>query len=274
MTWFRLLMGLFVLGAALYVAALVWVYFRQEVLLFHPETLPAGHQFVRSSDVHERGIEVPGATLSVLELRLASPKGVVFFLHGNAGNLETWFVNLDLYRRLNYDLVMLDYRGYGKSTGLIQSETQLRADVRAVWDNIAPRYENKVRVVYGRSLGTALAARLAREVQPDLSVLVSPYFSMGDLARQHFALIPSHLLRYPLRTGDDVAQHPTPLLLVHGERDTLISPQHSERLQALAPHAQLLRLPEAAHNDVHQFEAYLQAFRAALDALPSRSQTR
>jgi uncharacterized protein len=62
---------------------------------------------------------------------------------------------------VNYDLFIIDYRGYGKSTGRIESEVQLHADVRAAWEAIAPRYRGKPIVIYGRSLGTGLAASLA-----------------------------------------------------------------------------------------------------------------
>lgn len=269
MTWPRFVLGAVLFLVAVYAVLLVWIYLRQEALLFHPEPLPESHRFARGQDVHERTVAVPGANLSVLELRLANPKGVVFFLHGNAGNLESWFVNVDLYRELNYDLVMLDYRGYGKSTGTIESEAQLRSDVRAVWDSVSARYADKIKVIYGRSLGTALATGLAREVQPDLTVLVSPYISMVELAREHYPLVPSWLLRYPLHTAADIAAHRSPLLLIHGDRDTLIRPTHSEHLRTLAPHAQLLRLPQADHGDVHEFETYIKTLSAALGALPS-----
>jgi uncharacterized protein len=250
-----------------YAAAMWWVYLRQEKLLFAPEPLESNHPFSVDADVHELSVPVPGATLSVLHLRLPNPKGVVFFLHGNAGNLDTWFINTALYRELNYDLVMLDYRGYGKSSGQIESEAQLHADVDAVWATIADRYKGLVRVVLGRSLGTALAARWAVKHQPDLTVLVSPYCSMTALAREHFPFVPSPLLRYPLSTCDDMAQLHRPALLIHGEKDTLISPQHSESIQARAPQARLLRIEQAAHNDVHQFDIYTQALRDSLGAL-------
>ena len=93
-------------------------------------------------------IDVTGARLSALHLRLPDPQGVVFFLHGNNGNLATWFVNADFYRAANYDLFMLDYRGYGKSSGRIESEEQLRADVLAAWRSVAGRYLGKRRVIY------------------------------------------------------------------------------------------------------------------------------
>jgi hypothetical protein len=68
----------------------------------------------------------------------AARPGVVFYLHGNAGNLDSWFVNADFWRQANVDLFMLDYRGYGKSSGRITSQAQLEADVRAAWAAVAP----------------------------------------------------------------------------------------------------------------------------------------
>lgn len=254
------------LALAAWLAMLAWVYWRQESLLFQPEPLPAEYRLAQP-DVQELRIAVEGATLSAMHLKLPHPKGVVFFLHGNGGNLATWFTNAAFYRRANYDLFMLDYRGYGKSSGHIESEAQLRADVRRAWDAVAPQYQGKRRVIYGRSLGTALAAGLAAQVQPDLTVLVSPYWSMSELARTRYPLLPPGLLRYPLATHEDVARIRTPLMLVHGELDPLIPINHSERLARLAPQAQFLRVPGAGHDDVHRFERYLDALAQRLGAL-------
>jgi alpha-beta hydrolase superfamily lysophospholipase len=262
-----LLLGSVLLLIAVYGAVLLWVYLRQESLLFHPEPLGADHVFALGADVHEERIEVPGATLSALHLRLPAPKGVVFFLHGNAGNLASWFVNADFYRRANYDLFMIDYRGYGKSSGQIASEAELRADVRAAWDQVAPRYQGLRRVIYGRSLGSGLAAGLAAQVAPELTILVSPYSSMQAMAKEHFPFVPAGLLRYPLRTADDAARLRRPLLLVHGERDTLVAPHHSTEIMAVAPQAKLLSIPGAGHGDLQDFEPYRRALREALTAL-------
>lgn len=255
------------LAAALYAALLGLLWFGQERLIFLPTTLPADHALARGPGVHERFVEVDGARLSVLELRLPDPKGVVFFLHGNAGNLASWFVNADFYRQANFDLVMLDYRGYGKSSGRIASEAQLHADVRAVWHEVAPRYAGRRVVLYGRSLGTALAASLAAELQPDLTMLVSPYESLRAMAREHYPWVPAALLRYPLRTDEHLARVRTPVLLLHGDRDELIPPAHSQALHAVAPHARLHVVPGAGHNDLQDFESYLGAVRSALAAL-------
>jgi pimeloyl-ACP methyl ester carboxylesterase len=249
---------------ALYVALMALVWWGQERLIFQPQVLPAEHRFQLGADVHESWLDVPGARLNALHLRLPRPAGVVFFLHGNAGNLDNWFVNAEFYRRANLDLYMFDYRGYGKSSGRVESQAQLEADVRLAWAAVAPQYSGKTRVILGRSLGTALAAGLAAELQPELTVLVSPYTSMAALARAHYPWIPVPLLRYPLHTDLALAGVKSPVLLVHGGRDTLIEPAHSQRLHAVAPQSQLLLVPEAGHGDLQEFAAYREGLAAAL----------
>ena len=216
--------------------------------------------------MHETWVNVPGARLHALHLRLPKPDGVVFFLHGNAGNLQSWFVNADFYRRANFDLFMIDYRAYGKSSGRIQGEAELMDDVRAAWAQVAPQYKGLRRVIYGRSLGSGLAAMLAAEVQPELTVLATPYSSMSALVADIYPWVPTGLLRYPLRTDLALPKVKGTVLLVHGERDELIPVAHSKRLAALSPSATLLLLPEAGHNDIQMFPAYLEAFGTALRA--------
>ena len=157
---------------------------------------------------------------------------MVFFLHGNGGNLVEWFVNVNFYRRLNLDLYMFDYRGDGKSSGRISSQAQLKADVRTAWLGITPRDAGQRRVFFGRSLGTGLAALLAAEVQPELTVLASPYTSMVALALSHYSWVPAAVLRYPLRTEEALPDVRGAVLLLHGERDTLIAPEHSAAFAA------------------------------------------
>ncbi|KQW52206.1 hypothetical protein ASD88_06350 [Pelomonas sp. Root662] len=251
--------------AWLAVVALLW--WKQESLLFFPQALPADTRLATEPDVHERLVDVPGAKLSVLALRLPEPRGVVFFLHGNGGSLQNWFTDTDFYRRAGFDLVMPDYRGYGKSTGRIESEAQLHADVMAVWRSVAPRYAGKRVVIYGRSLGTGLAAELAATVQPDLTVLVSPYASIAGLARHHYPWVPTLALRYPLRTDRVIERIRGPVLLVHGDRDEVIPFAESAKLQAVLPGARLLRIEGGSHNDLQDMPAYRQAMAVALAGL-------
>ena len=122
-------------------------------------------------------------------------------------------------------------------------------------------------MLFGRSLGSGLVAHLAVPVQPELTVLVSPYSSMRALAAEHYPWVPAALLRYTLDTGAAVGRLRTPLLLVHGDRDTLIAPRHSDALLEFNPRAGLHRVKGAGHNDLQEFDDYHAVLRAALDAL-------
>ncbi|MBL8287204.1 MAG: alpha/beta hydrolase [Rubrivivax sp.] len=265
-----LLWSLPLAAAALAAVVLALLWFAQERLIFLPQRLPPDHRFAFGADVHETWVErEAGVRLHALHLRLPAPEGVVFYLHGNAGNLEGWFSNAEFWRRANLDLFMVDYRGYGKSGGSVGSEAQLLEDVRAAWRALqpdGPRYAGGKRIVFGRSLGSALAAQLALEVKPDLVVLVSPYESLEALAAEHYAWVPRALLRYPLRTDAAVARLASPLVLVHGDRDEVIGIHHSERLlagAAPAARARLVRVRGAGHNDLQLFPEYLQGLREA-----------
>ena len=254
------------LGGA-YVVLIGWLWWDQEAILFHPEPLPATHDFRLPPDVHELTIPVAGATLSALNLRLPKPRAVVFYLHGNGGNLEGWFSNHDFYRQANVDLFMIDYRGYGKSTGSNVNQFQLLQDVRTAWATLAAAYPGVPKVIIGRSLGTGPAAILATEVQPALTVLVSPYCNLAELARAAYPYVPTALLRYPLDTCAAAAQIKGPLLLIHGEGDTLVPPEQSRRIQASAPQAQLAIIPGAGHDDIHTFDTYRELLLKSLLAL-------
>jgi pimeloyl-ACP methyl ester carboxylesterase len=257
---------------AIYAGAVGWLYSRQERLLFEPDPLLPDDPVCQDPDTHELFVDVPGARLSVAHMALPQPRGVFFFLHGNSGNLKKWFVDLDAFRQANFDVVMFDYRGFGKSTGHIESEEQLRADVDAVWRHFAPRYAGKRVVISGQSLGTGLAAGLAAQLcsdghAPDLTLLVSPYSSMKALAAELYPWVPMQVLRYPLHTLEHAAKLLGPVMLIHGEKDELIPIHHSEQLCSAFRSAQLVRVDGAGHSDVHQFPTVRKALMSALGRL-------
>ncbi len=250
-----------------YAGALGLLYLLQERLIFRGTRLPADYRFDFQHRFEEMRVPVPGGSLHALHFTQPQPHGLVFFVHGNAGNLATWATGIDFYRSVNYDLFIFDFRGYGKSTGRIASEEQLFADVRAAWDAIAPSYRDKPVVIYGRSLGTALAARLARDVNPRLLVLVTPYTSLAAVSKRAYPYAPAWLLKYPLRTDAVIAHVRSPILLVHGTHDELLPLSESQRLKALtrAP-TELLVIAGAGHNDIHDHPAYVEGLTARLAA--------
>ena len=264
--------SVFLAIGAIYAGAVGYLWLRQERLLFEPDALALDDPICTDRDTREYFIDVPGARLSVAHLTNPKPRGVFFFLHGNSGNLKKWFVELDAFRQANFDVVMFDYRGFGKSSGAIESEDQLRADVRAVWDHIAPAYAGKRVVISGQSLGTGLAAGLSSHLcsedrAPDLTMLVSPYSSMQALAAELYPWVPMQVLRYPLRTLEYAAKLLGPVMLIHGDRDELIPISHSEKLCSAMRSAKLLRVTGAGHGDVHQFPSVRNALKVALGRL-------
>lgn len=264
--WWRRLVSVILVVAASYGALLALLYWQQERLLFAPTRLPPDHRFTVEGVV-ERQVQVDGATLSALHFRQPDARGVVFFLHGNGGSLEEWVTGTEFYRRTKFDLFIIDYRGYGKSTGRITSEAQLHADVSAVWKAIAPEYAGRKVVLYGRSLGTGLATWLATQVEADLLVLVSPYSSLRDAAREHYRWVPPFVLRYPMRTDLWLPRVRMPVLMLHGDRDAVIGIDHAERLKALRPDADFVRLPGVGHNDVHLSREYVEALAKKVGGL-------
>ncbi|MBN9408690.1 MAG: alpha/beta fold hydrolase [Burkholderiales bacterium] len=268
-----LLLIALLLMALVYAGASAYLWSRQESLLFRPVPLAADHVLARAPDVREVTVPVPGAHLSVLRLTRPGARGVVFYLHGNSGNLERWFAEADFYRQAGFDLVMMDYRGFGKSTGRLQNQEQLLEDVRAVWRAVAPDYVGRRIVIAGRSLGTGLAARLSSELTAagapaDLTVLVSPYTSMVAMALRQYPWVPGFLLRYPLPTAEWLEQVGGPVLIVHGDADALIPLSHAQELKERVPRAQLVVVPGATHSSIESHDGrFHQVMGAALAAL-------
>ena len=246
------------LGVLGYVGVAAFFYWAQDNIVFRPETLPATHEF-KLPNVSEVKIPVDGATLSALHFKQPNAKGVVFFLHGNAGNLASWVRDTNFYRRSNVDLFMIDYRGFGKSTGHIESEAQLHADVLAAWKLMAPQYEGRKRVIFGRSLGTTLATKLSTEVAADWTVLVSPFYSLEAMRQQHYPWLPGALMRYKFTTNEWLPNIKNPVTIIHGNADPLIPISHAERLKGIAPKVELIEIPGGDHVNLHQLSSYLDA---------------
>ena len=271
---------MFIAGYALaivvgvYAALVAVLYFTQEKLIFAGSRLAPGYKFAFGTQRFEEiRVNVPGATLHALHFMQPAPRGLVFFLHGNGGDLSTWTTGIDFYERAGYDLFIFDYRGYGLSTGRIESEAQLHADTRTMWDTIAPSYRerNLPIVIYGRSLGTGLATPLARDVDPALLVLVTPFTSLAAMATRLYPFVPQWANRYPLRTDAVIADVRSPIVLVHGTRDALIPFDESVALLMMAKsRAELIKVDGAGHNDIHQFPVYIDGLALRLGLVAAR----
>jgi len=260
---------LIILGvlAGLYVLLCAVLYFKQERLLFFPSRLPTDYRFRFPGRFEERWTTAAdGTRLHGLLFRAPGvAKGLVFYLHGNGGDVSSWAEAAPVYTRLGYDVFFLDYRGYGKSQGTISSQAQLLDDVQLAYRQLLSEYAESSVVVLGYSVGTGPAAWLAAQQHPKLLILQAPYFSMRDLATRTYPFVPGFLVRYPLPTNELVAQVKAPVVLFHGDRDEVIYYQSSLRLKALLkPTDRLVLLPGAGHNGMTDNPAYQSELAALL----------
>jgi pimeloyl-ACP methyl ester carboxylesterase len=161
---------------------------------------------------------------------------------------------------------MLDYPGYGKSKGGLPSEDGLRDSAAAVYDAAVAeeRGDEKRVVVFGRSIGTGLAVRLAATRNPGRLILESPYDSLVSLARTLFPWAPGFLVRYPLRSDLDAPKVRCPTLILHGTEDEVIPFEQGRRLAARIPGAIFVPIRGGHHNDLDSFEAWRNALRLFL----------
>lgn len=254
---------LYVALPLLFVYALLFV--MQESLIFFPQRDGPGTSYEFGLPVEELFVAVDGAELHALHFRTADPQGVVLYLHGNAGSLHSWgAVAPDLVTH-GYDLFIIDYRGYGQSSGRITSEAQLHTDMARVYDHVQTLYPEDQIVLYGRSLGTPLAARLAADNNPRLLILESPFYSLEVLARRQFPFVPGFLVKYPLRTHEWIAWVQCPVVIIHGRDDAIVPFADGERLQAhvRAP-LSFYAIDGGGHNDLSLFPAYHAALAKVL----------
>lgn len=175
---------------------------------------------------------------------------VLLFLHGNAGNIGHRLHSLLQFHQLGLAVLIIDYRGYGQSTGRPHEEgTYL--DARAAWDHlVADRGVEPQRiVVFGRSLGAAVAADLANRVDAGAVILESAFTSAADLGAHHYPWLPVRLLlRHEYDTLQRVGTIRSPLLIAHSRDDELVPFADAERLQKAAGDVRLLPM-QGGHND-------------------------
>ena len=246
---------------------LVILFFGQEKLIFHPEKLSKDYKYSYKTHFKEYFIKVDNKTeLNALFFKSDSSKGLVFYLHGNAGNLSSWGDVAKLYTDNNYDVFILDYRGYGKSTGKINSEKQLRKDIQIVYDFAKKDYQESNIIIIGYSIGTGPASNLAVDNNPGKLILKAPYFNFTDLVHHYYSFIPTYILKYKFKTNDNILKISAPIYIFHGDKDEVIYYQSSVRLSKLfSKKDKLIILKGQIHNGINDNKEYIKYINQILN---------
>lgn len=196
-----------------------------------------------------------------------NPRGAALYFHGNAGNISHRLETVRLARGLGLDIFLFDYRGYGQSEGR-PTEEGTYADARGAWAWLTGEGgRDPARIVlWGRSLGGAVAARLAAELDPPPAglILESTFTSLPDMGAAVYPFLPVRLIarmRYPV--AEDLARVRCPVLVAHSPSDEVVPYRFGERLYAVAPEPKRFLRLAGDHN--HGWLATGREYVAAVD---------
>lgn len=234
------------------------LYFYQEKLIFFPQKLKKSYQFnFGNQNFEELMIKTADDKLiNALLFKADSSKGVIFYLHGNAGSLESWGFVTELYTYMNYDVFIVDYRGFGKSEGKITGEKQLFEDNQIAYNKLKERYKEEDIILLGYSIGTGMVAKLAAENKPRLMILQAPFYSFAEMLSKQFSF-PSFLLKYKLHTNMYLKQCKCPVITFHGDRDEIVNYKWSVKLkEEFKDKIELITLHGEGHNEITTNETY------------------
>lgn len=243
-------------GVYLLICLLLYTF--QEKLIFFPQKLEKSFQFQFDPSFIEKNIRTNDhKLLNGVLFKADSSKGLIFYLHGNAGCLSTWGEVAKTYTEKHYDVFILDYPGYGKSEGEIESEKDLHQNIQTVYEEVKKEYDESKIIVLGYSIGTGLAARLAANNSPGLLILQAPYYSLTDLMRHTYSIIPTFLLKYKFDTYRFLKECNMPVIIFHGNKDEVIYYESSTKLQQENKQkVQLITLQGQGHNGMTDNEEY------------------
>jgi uncharacterized protein len=243
-----------------YVILCVIAYFIQERFIFRPEKLSADFEYKYDDPFEEIFFEPEeGVKINALRFYHDKPIGLLIYLHGNTRSIKGWSKYASDFTRYGYDVLMIDYRGFGKSTGK-RTEDNLNKDLHHIYNRMRSKYGYKEEdmVVYGRSLGSGFACKLASANKPKMLILDAPYYSFSHLTNRFLPFMPiTMILRFSIRTDIWIRYVRCPIYIIHGSKDWLIPYKSSVNLQGLVPlTARLIPIYGGGHNNLPSFPEY------------------
>ena len=261
---------LLILG--IYSAISIALYYLQDYMLFKPERLPKDFQFdYENQQTKEYNLETrDGAIINGLRFfPKGESKGVVLYLKGNSKSIKGWGKFAVDFTRHGYNVLMVDYRGFGKSTGK-RSQKAIKRDLQEVYNKIKEQTTEDRIILYGRSLGSGFATKLASLNNPKKLILDAPYYSLTKVTTRYMPFMPlSLLLKYPLPTYKWLKYVQCPIHIIHGTHDKLIPYKSSVKLAQINPKlTKLHTVIGGGHKNLNNFESYHNMLDEILNAEP------
>ncbi|MBU8881716.1 lysophospholipase [Kaistella sp. DKR-2] len=240
--------------------------FLQEKVVFLPVVLPEEHQFDFEGDFEEYLWDTPfDGKINALHFKINNPKGVILYFHGNSDNLHRWGSIAAEFTQYGYNVLVMDYRGYGKSSG-VRNEDYLYSDAQFFYDFAKKNYGEEKIVVYGRSLGGAFAVKVAADYMPKMVILEATFYNLQDIANRW---LPGKVtdrvslrMTYHFLSNENILSLKVPLYQFHGTKDTVIPLKSGKKLFEVfeKEHPEIpkkfIEIKGGNHHDLVNFEEF------------------
>ena len=254
--WFTILIAIVII----YIVISIALYYLQDYVLFKPEKLPEDFQFYYDNqETREYNLTTrDGAIINGLRFfPKGESKGIVLYLKGNSKSIKGWGKFAVDFTRHDYNVLMVDYRGFGKSTGR-RSQKAIKRDLQVVYNKIKEQTTEDRIILYGRSLGSGFATKLASTNNPRMLILDAPYYSLTKVTSRYMPFMPfSILMKYPLPTYKWLKYVQCPIHIIHGTNDKLIPYKSSLKLSKINPKlTKLHTVIGGGHKNLNNFESY------------------
>lgn len=245
--------------ALAYIIIGVAFYFLQEKVMFRPVKLSPGYQYSFDQPFREEQIVVnEDRIISMVHFTVPDSvrKGIVLYFHGNRTNINRYAPFASFFTRNGYETWMIDYPGYGKSTGK-RTEKILHEDALSFYKMAIARVPAEKIIIYGKSLGTGMATRLASVRDCQRLILETPFYSFPALAKRYMFMYPVGLLsKYEFPNHRYITDVNAPVTIFHGTRDWIVPHQQGKKLSTLKPGIQFISIPGGSHNDLPGYDVY------------------
>jgi len=241
-----------VLGAA--------VYFLQDYILFHPEIQRKNQAYNFSMPHKELNIPIDNTSnLNIIQFTTKDSvaKGVVLYFHGNRKNISWYAKYSSNFTSKGYEVWMIDYPGFGKSTGKF-TEQRLYDYALLLYTLARKRYSADSIIIYGKSMGTGIASQLASVRYCKRLILETPYYSMHSLMSHYLPVYPiSRMIHYELPTFEYLQKTIMPVTIFHGDEDGVIPYRNAKKLKAvLKPKDEFITIEGGEHNTLNEFPEF------------------
>jgi pimeloyl-ACP methyl ester carboxylesterase len=258
--FFLLILVITVLGAFLY-------FYQEKFIFINGEKIDRNYQYSFLNKFKEIFIKTDGKNeINALHFQLSKPKGVILFCHGNKGNLTRWGDRVSYLLKYNYEVLVFDYRNYGKSTGNF-NEKDMYNDGVFVYNYLKKDFKEEHIIMYGFSLGCTFATRIASKNNPKELILEAPFYNFKKAAQYKSKFTPTFLLKYQFRTDKDIVNVNSPITLFHGDEDKTTFCKESKKLLALNPlrKNRFIEIVGGTHHNIRDFPIYKEKLKEILE---------